>query len=160
MPKLLIADATDNFIETLNKALCSDWEIHIAKSNIPVYDQLLTIQPNALLLNLGLPDNTPAPISAKHLDALGIRPNLSGYRCLLIAIQLFSQNRNLLLKEIYPDVSTQCGLNDATCVERVIRSAIRDAWNHGSKEIWNAYFPRHTHCPSNKEFIATLSDLK
>lgn len=155
MPRLFIAGASDSFTETLNKALCSDWEIHISQHNTSIYDYLLTIRPN----NPDRSDNAPTHSLTKHLDTLGVRASLSGYRCLLVAIQLFSQDHARLLKEIYPEVAKQCNLNDAICVEHVIRTAIRDAWYHRSEEIWNLYFPGRTHCPSNKEFIVTLAEL-
>ena len=43
------------------------------------------------------------------------------------------------------------------CVDQAIRRAIKTAWNEQDPEIWNLFFPRIPHCPSNKEFIARIA---
>lgn len=95
----------------------------------------------------------------RHLDALAIGKNLTGYRCLLAVIPFFKSDANFMLKEVYPDVAKLCGLNDDRCVEHAIRTAIRDAWERRDPAVWSYYFPNHTHCPSNKEFIARIAEL-
>lgn len=87
------------------------------------------------------------------LHALSFSPKLTGYRCLITAVTVFANNPPLLLKEIYPTVAKLCGLNDARCVERVIRTAIHDAWRRRDISVWKKYFPEDT-CPSNKLFIS------
>lgn len=92
-----------------------------------------------------------------HLRVLGINPKHSGYRCLLIGLQYFANDRNLLLKEIYPTISDICGLTNDRCVERVIRTAINSAWENRNIEIWKHYFPADK-CPTNKEFITRIAE--
>lgn len=95
----------------------------------------------------------------KHLTRLGISFKHNGYYQLRIGIPLFARDQNqLLLKELYPMIGDICG-QDAQAVEHSIREAIRCGWKRGDPEIWREYFPYCTKCPSNKEFIATLSEL-
>lgn len=95
--------------------------------------------------------------AAWHLRALGFNPKLSGYRCLLVGIQLLSNNRNLLLKEIYPTIAKVCGIGDVRCVERVIRIAINNAWENRNIEIWKRYFQTDKR-PTNKEFMLRIAE--
>lgn len=95
--------------------------------------------------------------AAWHLRALGINPKLSGYRCLLIGIQLLSNNRNLLLKEIYPTMAKVCAIRDLRCIERVIRTAIKNAWENRNPDIWTRYFPGNNR-PTNKEFMTRIAE--
>lgn len=144
MPNLLITNASASLIESLKLILCSDWEIRAAEASTSAY---------------GLQLDTPPVNASKHLCALGVRTNLSGYHCLLASIQQFSRTPTYLLKEIYPEVSKQCGLNDALCVEHVIRTALQDAWANRNEDVWKRYFPNHNRCPTNKEFITKISEM-
>ena len=95
------------------------------------------------------------------LRTLGISTSLSGYRCLAVSIKKLSQNPTLLLKEIYPDTAKECGLNDASCVEHTIRTAIRSAWIKRNINNWAQYFPLNEtndiDLPTNKEFISAIA---
>lgn len=93
-----------------------------------------------------------------HLHTLGFDPKLTGYRCLAAAILLFSIDPNQLMKEVYPAVADICDLNDGRCVERVIRTAINNAWETRDIAIWKKYFATGKR-PSNKEFIARLAEI-
>lgn len=97
-----------------------------------------------------------------HLHSLGFNPKLSGYRCLLAAISVYASNPNLMMKEVYPDAAKLCGYDNSCCVERVIRTAIGDAWAKRSLQVWAHYFPTNRHGdidkPTNKHFISRLSE--
>ena len=95
----------------------------------------------------------------QHLRVLGINPKLTGYRCVVLAIMLYAENPNLMMKQINPDVARICGLADGDCVERNIRSALANAWKRRNPEIWNCYFPAYEKCPTNKEFITAIAGL-
>lgn len=95
--------------------------------------------------------------AAWHLRLLGINPKLSGYFCLLAGIQILASNPHLLLKEVYPVVAGLCELNDVRCVERVIRTAIHNAWIRRNVLIWGQYFPTDKR-PSNKEFMIRIAE--
>lgn len=94
------------------------------------------------------------------LRDLGIPVHRKGYRQLIVAIQLYMQDRNQsLTKEIYPIVSTVIGYTDWRLIERNTRSVIQYAWEHGNPDIWHLYFPQVRKSPSNKLFITTLAEL-
>lgn len=95
--------------------------------------------------------------AAWHLRALGINPKLSGYRCLLIGIQLLADNPQLLMKEVYPTVAKLCGFDDVRCVEHVIRTAKNNAWKNRNAAIWSRYFPTDKR-PGNKEFMMRIAE--
>ena len=95
--------------------------------------------------------------AAWHLRTLGINPKLSGYRCLLVGIQLLSNDRNLMLKEMYPGIARVCGIRNLHCIERVIRTAIKNAWEARNVEIWKLYFPTNKR-PTAKEFMMRISE--
>lgn len=88
---------------------------------------------------------------------LQIPAHLIGYRQLCDAIPMFVRDPNQsLTKELYPAIAKQYGCS-AQAVECSIRIAIRKAWEHRDAAAWTRYFPNHTHCPSNKEFIAAIA---
>lgn len=95
---------------------------------------------------------------SRYLHIFGINTHLSGYRCLQAIIPLFASDPQQLLKEVYPTVAKLCGLNDARCVERVIRTAIHDAWRRRDISVWKKYFPEDT-CPSNKLFVTRIAEM-
>ena len=104
------------------------------------------------------PVNSQATVQ-KHLTRLCISFKHNGYYQLRIGIPLFGRDQNqLLLKELYPMIGDICGQYGQS-VEHSIREAIKYGWKRGDPEIWKEYFPYCTKCPSNKEFIATLSEL-
>lgn len=100
--------------------------------------------------------------AAWHLRLLGIKSKYSGYFCLLGGIQILASNPYLRLNEVYSTVAGLCELNDARCVERVIRTAIRAAWAQRNVSIWSQYFPVNDQGdvdrPSNKEFMTRIAE--
>lgn len=98
----------------------------------------------------------------RHLHVLGVNTALTGYRCLSSAIDKYTREQTLLLKEIYPDIARECGLRDARCVEHVIRTAIGNAWKQRNPRIWAQYFPLNKDGdisqPTNKEFISAVAN--
>ncbi|MBQ3252006.1 MAG: response regulator [Oscillospiraceae bacterium] len=95
------------------------------------------------------------------LLTLGLRMNLSGFRCLCTAICLMRKNPYQgLTKELYPDVAKICG-GTTQRVERAIRNVIHDAWLRRDERIWRAYFPMNREgrisLPSNGDFIVRIA---
>ena len=95
----------------------------------------------------------------KMLRELGVPVYRKGFRQLVVAIYLFQQdNEQSLTKELYPGVAKMIGGIDWRRVERDIRTAIHCAWESRDAEVWNFYFPGLSRKPSNKAFIATLTE--
>ena len=93
------------------------------------------------------------------LRTLGFAPHHAGYRLLADAILLYIENRDLsVTKELYPALAKQSGLYSAASIERSIRYAISEAWNHGPHEHWYMLFPNQLKAPSNMVFIAVLAE--
>ena len=92
------------------------------------------------------------------LHRLNVPMHLSGYSQLCIAISKFADDiTQPMCGELYPAVAKAVGHMDWRAVEFSIRRAILSAWTHRDTEIWSEYFPGATKAPSNKSFIATLS---
>lgn len=94
------------------------------------------------------------------LLSLGMRMNLGGYVCAQEAIKMLLQDDSLqLTKSIYPAIAEKLGKTPES-VERVIRSAVKDAWRRRDERLWNMYFKSdrsgHTACPTNGYFISRL----
>ena len=142
MQKLLITRETST-TSGKKELLQQEWVIHAINSGYP--EMLQTYQQDA------------TKKTARLLQLLRINVKLTGYRCLLCAIPMVADDPCLLLKEIYPDIAKQCGLNDYRCVEHTIRTAIQKAWKSREEAVWRAYFSP-TKCPTNKEFIARLAE--
>lgn len=104
---------------------------------------------------------TPPETADKHLHVLGVNTALAGYRCLNSAIDKYSKDPTLMLKEIYPDTAKECGLRDARCVEHAVRTAISNAWRKRNVSIWVQYFSANEDndidLPTNKEFISAIA---
>ena len=93
----------------------------------------------------------------EHLLYLQFPVHLAGYRQLCTAIPMFARNPNQsFTKELYPAIAIQYGCS-WQAVECSIRIAIRKAWESRDETVWKKYFPNHTQCPSNKEFIAAIA---
>ena len=96
----------------------------------------------------------------RHFRKIGISPRQDGYQYLIVAVKLFSKDRNMRLqKELYDLVAEACGAGNAQCVERSIRLAIRSAWERRDPVVWKYYFPNNEECPTNGEFIARLAEM-
>jgi hypothetical protein len=93
------------------------------------------------------------------LRELGVPVYRKGFRQLVVAIYLFQQDdEQSLTKELYPGVAKIIGGKDWRRVERDIRTVVRCAWETRDADIWNLYFPGLNRNPSNKAFIATLTE--
>lgn len=94
------------------------------------------------------------------LLSLGMRMNLSGYTCIREAIMMLLKDDSLqLTKSVYPAIAEKIG-RTPQCVERVIRSAVNDAWNRRNERLWNMYFKPdrsgEISCPTNGYFISRM----
>lgn len=220
MQKLLIAERSDTYTSSLEKALKTEWEVHVCTDSYPVIDTMKYLNPDAMIINLNMapkdglavlqeayPELPPVVLAlsnfispyilqtaenlgvgcvmripcktdyitdrikdmyqayletpnatSRHLHILGVNTRLSGYRCLQAIIPLFTADPQPLLKEVYPTIAKICGLNDARCVERVIRTAIHNAWRTRDRSVWKKYFPEDK-CPSNKLFISRIAEM-
>lgn len=97
--------------------------------------------------------------AVRLLQELGIPCHLLGYQQLCIALPSYAQNSTQSLsKELYPIIAEQLLIPDWRAVEHAMRSAILHAWLHGDPTVWKRYFPRSQKAPSNKIFLATLSE--
>lgn len=93
-----------------------------------------------------------------HLLKLGFSPKLDGFRLLQIGIPLYAQDPDqLIVKELYPSIGNLAGCRKDS-VEQSIRRAISAAWKNRDDSVWQIYFPNSRKCPTNKEFITTLSE--
>lgn len=78
-----------------------------------------------------------------------------GYRQLCAAIPMYAENPEIsMTKELYPQLARRFE-HDA---ESSIRRAILCAWENGSQEAWEKYFPGITKAPSNLVFISTIAE--
>ena len=94
------------------------------------------------------------------LHQLGIPCHRAGFRQLCIAIDQYARTENISLsKELYPFIASRMQLSDYRAVEHSIRQAIHQGWEHRNPEVWNQYFPDDSKCPSNKVFLAVLSEF-
>lgn len=99
--------------------------------------------------------------SRNILRKLGFSPHQFGYKVLIPAIHLYSQdNVASLTKEIYPTLAKQYHANSPCAIERAIRYAIATAWQQGSPEEWQRLFPRATRPPSNMVFISVIAEYQ
>lgn len=95
-----------------------------------------------------------------RLLELGIQPNLSGYRSLVLAVEMYHDDPGqAITKEIYPGIGLLCKPEkSAAQIERQIRYAIISAWDRGAPALWDRLFPFGQR-PTNAEFIARMSEL-
>ncbi len=93
------------------------------------------------------------------LRELGFSTRHTGYKALCVAIPKYAQNNTLsMTKELYPSLRKQFGYESPSAIERPIRYAISEAWEHGRANVWEQYFPGAEKAPSNSIFIATLAE--
>lgn len=95
------------------------------------------------------------------LLSFGFKMSLGGYPCIQEAILSYLKDGSKqITKTVYPEVASKCGGN-AKRVERVIRSAIQDAWKRREEPIWRSFFtPDSTgnlQCPSNSYFLSRMA---
>ena len=93
------------------------------------------------------------------LRELGFSVRHTGYQALCIAIPHYANNKTQrITKDLYPTLKKQFGYRRTNAIERPIRYAISEAWEHGSADVWAQYFPRSEKAPSNLDFIATMAE--
>jgi len=87
-------------------------------------------------------------------------PHWSGFDDLRIAVPLFAQDPSIgIVKELYPAVALLRDRNNWKQVEKAIRTVKEYAYAHRDDAVWRMYFPNTSRCPTNKEFIARLSEF-
>lgn len=95
----------------------------------------------------------------RMLRELGFSPRLIGYKALCVAIPHYARSDTLsVTKELYPSLRKRFGYRTSASIERPIRYAIMEAWEHRDAEVWKQYFPRQEKAPSNLQFIAELAE--
>ena len=83
-----------------------------------------------------------------------------GYRQLLLLVPYYAlDNNQSLSKELYPCVAKQFDHTSWQSVEHGVRIAILDAWKRRDSTVWNKYFSGIGKVPSNKQFLAIISEL-
>jgi len=97
--------------------------------------------------------------AAKLLYELNV-PHWSGFDDLRIAIPLFVQDPSIgIVKELYPAIAQLRNRDNWKQVEKAIRAVKEYAYSHRDDSVWSVYFPDTSRCPTNKEFIARLSEF-
>lgn len=87
--------------------------------------------------------NTTETQTRQMLQQLGFSSQLIGYKALCIAIPHYARDdTQSVTKELYPSLRKRFGYRRPTGVERPIRYAITEAWEHRDAEVWAHYFPR------------------
>lgn len=95
------------------------------------------------------------------LISLGMKTNLSGYKCVRDALMmLMEDNSRQLTKDVYPEIALRHG-GMASRIERVIRTSIKSAWKRRDDSMWRMYFDpdrnNEIQCPTNGLFLSRLS---
>lgn len=96
------------------------------------------------------------------LIALNVPTNRSGFQVLADAIGIYMDCPGIsMTKELYPILGKRHE-RSVCATERVIRTALQDAWETRDEKIWRIYFhPDHTgHIarPSNSSFISAIAE--
>ncbi len=101
---------------------------------------------------------------AKFLRALGVPPNLDGYKYIRSAIIRASSDMSLLepiTKRLYPIIADEYKTSGC-CVERSMRHAIKVSWQRGNRKMMNDIFgytaDDDKRRPTNSEYIAMAAD--
>lgn len=104
-------------------------------------------------------------VVSSYLKELGISPALSGYRYLILAVEIVvdleKKCKIFLTRDIYPEIARAYGTS-ANRVERAIRHAISIGTERANPEIFRKIFlftcsPKKEK-PTNGEFIFGLAD--
>lgn len=93
---------------------------------------------------------------------VGIKPSSSGYRYIKDSLLIILENPNILMstgivKGVYTNVAMKYDTS-ATSVERCIRHEAERLFIHSKNDILDQVFYNHEHKPTNKEFLAYLSE--
>lgn len=89
------------------------------------------------------------------LFEMGVPNNTSGYRCLVIAIELTMTEGGAITKTIYPEVAKRVKASVIN-VERNIRFTLDRTWDKGLSIAYFKYFQRPYERPPNSVFISTV----
>ena len=101
----------------------------------------------------------PSETIRAHLLRLRLSPRLLGFSYLTECIRLFAADTHQRVsKDLYPTIARKYRTSP-DAVEYAIRACIRDGWVRRDPDVWGRYFPGCVHCPSNREFIAVLSEF-
>lgn len=102
-------------------------------------------------------------ITTAVLMDLNVKPNLHGYRYLKQAIILYYEDPTKgLLKDIYPMAARACNSQiSGSQVDKLIHSAIVQAWNGRNRDVWTIYFPADAEgeeeIPTNSDFLSRIA---
>ena len=108
---------------------------------------------------LTISESSPEAKSVLILLELGLPAHRAGYKQLRCGIPRFAlDDQQSLNSELYPYIAETLNYSDGRAVERSIGRVIKFAWEHGSKEAWEKYFPGCNKIPTNKRFIATIAE--
>ncbi|MBQ8834643.1 MAG: response regulator [Oscillospiraceae bacterium] len=132
---------------------------YVIRIPCPVQAVLRRVRDMLRLQSSPAPEN-PETITAGHLAKLGYARHKGGFQMLKIGVPLFAQDPNQYLSdELYHHIGKLCGGKSAGAVETAIRTATKEAWETGPRDIWLEYFPGHRAYPSNKELLTRLAEL-
>lgn len=102
--------------------------------------------------------------SAESLKAVGVYPNLDGYKYLMVALKILEQcyGKNMsITKELYPLIASACD-STAAKVERGIRHALGKADDRkgvrGINEVVGSEVFDQCEKPSNKQALYALAE--
>ena len=93
---------------------------------------------------------------------IGIRPSSAGYRYIREALLILLENPNIMMnigivKGVYSDVAKHY-ITTPAAVERCIRHEAEHLFYSSKEDILDQVFYNHEHKPTNKEFLAYLSE--
>ncbi len=107
-----------------------------------------------------LPADTATRVTNLLLE-LGVHSKRRGFQCLIAAAtEMVREPTQQITKSLYPKVAVAC---DGNCkqVERAMRAAIEEAWNHRDREVWCSRLPLEisgsAKRPSNGAFICAVA---
>lgn len=112
-----------------------------------------------LVLQSDAPTSAPDPRSIVNgmLLNLGFSTKLKGFACLREAILLMAEDLNQsVTKELYPTLAKRQGCTSEQA-ERLIRSAIENAWKSRDPQAWEPYFPNQLKRPTNLSMISRMA---
>lgn len=128
------------------------------KEKIPLTSQVQETEPETSQIKISEIEIT------EILKKIGVPCHIKGYYYLKEAISLVIQDdtyRDGVTKKLYPDIAKKYGTTSSR-VERAIRHAIEVAWERGSTkkqtEVFENTIDDSRGCPTNSEFIATLTE--
>ena len=132
--------------------ICKPCDIHATAARIQ--EQLHRLDSSG-------PEDLPCRIT-ELLLMLGFSAKLNGFKYLREAISEIAHDPDQsITKELYPSVAQVCG-SAPSHVERSIRGANQDAWDHRDPKIWQLYFQpcgnSRESRPTNAVFISRIAD--